>query len=149
MKNLNEKIEIFKEKCRKVNLALTVQRLAVYVYLAGTTSHPSADRVYEVIHQEYPTISRTSVYRILETFVQHGLIMKLVHPGSNARYDGNPIRHHHLICTECESIFDIENEGETPDIETDPPQFVGDFEINGYSIIFTGICSKCRQKNIT
>ncbi|MDO5580380.1 MAG: Fur family transcriptional regulator [Planctomycetia bacterium] len=147
MKDVNSKIENFKEKCREINLALTVQRIAVYAYLAGTAVHPSADRVYEEIHKEFPTISRTSVYRILETFARNGLIMKLVHPGTAVRYDGNPVRHHHLVCMECENIFDIESSEKVPDIKMDPPRFVGDFEVCDYSIVFTGMCAKCREKN--
>ena len=42
---------IFKEK----KLKLTPQRLSVYKYLIGTNSHPSADKIYTDMHEQYPT----------------------------------------------------------------------------------------------
>ena len=54
---------IFKEK----KLKLTPQRLAIYNYLMNTTSHPSADTIYNAIHEQFPTMSLATVYKAVKT----------------------------------------------------------------------------------
>ncbi len=44
-----------------------------------------------------PEISRTTVYRVLETLVRVGIERKVRHPGAAARYEVETHRHHHLV----------------------------------------------------
>jgi Fur family peroxide stress response transcriptional regulator len=108
-------------------------------------NHPTADQVYDRIKASQPSISRTTVYRILDTFVQLGLVKKICHPGSTARFDGNTARHHHLLCLQCERIMDLENEKDDYEVAWPDVRSSG-FEIRDFSIQFRGICADCRQK---
>src|SRR5689334_23565694 len=45
-----------------------------------------------------PGVSRTTIYRALETLVELGLARRTNHFEASARFDGNTDHHHHLVC---------------------------------------------------
>lgn len=140
-----QQLEPFKKQCHELNLAVTPQRVKVYEYVTSVTTHPSADQVYEVVREAFPTISRTSVYRILDTFARHDLIKRLVHPGTAVRYDGNTERHFHLYCTQCDTVFDLFQLELFPEFSREAIlKAAGDFKVLDYSVVFTGICARCQ-----
>lgn len=139
-----ERIEEFKRICRAHGLPVTTQRRVVLESILDRTDHPTADQVYEQVKERLPGLSRTTVYRILDTLVELGTIHKTCHPGSAARFDPMTQRHHHLVCTRCESIIDVEGQDlgtvNLPDVRA-----LG-FEIDDYHIHFRGVCAACRSK---
>ena len=137
----------FSERCRQVGLPLTAQRRAVYEILAHTTSHPSADTVYTMAREKLPHISRTSVFRILDTFSVKGLIKKIETPESAARYDGNIAWHCHTFCDDCGAIGDWHD---APfDRSRCPDQTQDGFVIFDCSCAVRGLCSECAKKRKT
>lgn len=95
---------------RERGLPVTVQRQIVFGAMASSEDHPTADEIFDRVKVHLPNISRTTVYRILDAFVQLRLINKVCHPGSAARFDAKPHRHHHLMCVRCERILDLDHE---------------------------------------
>jgi Fur family transcriptional regulator, peroxide stress response regulator len=130
--------------CRERGLPVTVQRRTVLEMILDREDHPTADQVYDQVRRRLPAISRATVYRILDTLVEFGLIMKICHPGTAARFDPKIHQHHHLVCTHCEAIIDVE-EGRFDKITWPDVRRYG-FEIRDYHIHFRGICQKCRRK---
>ena len=98
----------FQRICRNVGLKVTTPRFAAYRFLKDNAEHPIVDRVWEAIKEELPSVSRESVYRILNDFVSHGIIGALERPGAVAQYDSNPNRHDHFFCVRCGKIFDFD-----------------------------------------
>ena len=47
----------------------TAQRAAVYRYLRGVKSHPTADEIFTQVREVLPDISLATVYKALEGFV--------------------------------------------------------------------------------
>lgn len=45
----------------------SVQRVAILSYVANHGTHPTADEIFSAISEEYPTLSRTTVYNSLHT----------------------------------------------------------------------------------
>ena len=137
------RMEEFQRFCRGRGLPLTAQRRAVFEAMLTRQDHPTADRIYADIRFRLPGISRTTVYRILDTLVGTGMISRICHPGSAARFDPKIRRHHHLVCMHCEKIIDIES----PRLDRIPWPDVGDcgFEIDDYHIHFRGTCAECRR----
>jgi Fur family peroxide stress response transcriptional regulator len=131
------------ERCRARGLALTVQRRAIFAAIARRRDHPTADEVYESLRRSLPGVSRTTVYRVLETLVRAGLIAKACHPGAAARYDPLTHRHHHLVCIECEKVIDLEDA--RLDALPLPRVPIAQFEIQDYCIHFRGLCAACRN----
>lgn len=122
---------------------MTTQRKTVFALLIERKDHPTADQVYERVRQRIHIISRTTVYRILDTFVELGLITKICHPGSAARFDPRIEQHHHLVCMRCESIIDVDA-GHLSKIIWPDVRGLG-FEIRDYQIHFRGVCAACRR----
>jgi len=140
---LENRIGIFETECKKNALALTVQRRAIYDALSCRKDHPTADEVYEDIKTRLKGVSRTTVYRVLDTLVTIGVAKRISVPDSKARFDGDVERHHHLACMKCGTIFDLHDESLNNLL---PPLDNGKgFEIMDYSITFTGLCSACRN----
>ena len=104
----DNRIEQFERICRDRRLPLTVQRRAILQAIVGREDHPTADQIHAQINTCLPKVSRTSIYRILEMLVETGMITKVCHPGSAARFDPKRRRHHHLVCMSCERIIDVE-----------------------------------------
>lgn len=134
----------FRSRCRAARLPLTVQRLAVYEVLSQTTRHPTADWIYEKVRKNLPHISRTSVFRILDTFSTRGLIKKIETPGSAAHYDSNIERHCHTFCDECGAIGDW---FDAPFDRISCPDRTSDgFFIDEFSFSVRGLCARCAAK---
>jgi len=142
---IDARLREFESLCRARGLPLTVQRRAILTAVLERGDHPTADQVHAVVKKGIPGLSRTTVYRVLETLVGMGLIRQLHHPGASARYDGKIQRHHHLICTHCHAVIDVENSA-LDELNLSLTKKHG-FEIHDYSVHFMGICAKCRQKS--
>jgi Fur family peroxide stress response transcriptional regulator len=138
------RISQLESACRERGVPVTVQRRTVLEMILDREDHPAADQVYDEVRERLPAISRATVYRILDMLVEFGLIVKICHPGSAARFDPKIHRHHHLVCMRCEAIIDVEETH--PDEITWPNARRHGFEIHDYHIHFRGMCIKCRRE---
>lgn len=138
-----ERLREFETQCRRLRLPLTIQRRVVLETVLGCDDHPTADQIVDSVKQRLPAISRTTVYRVLDLLVEMGVIRRLHHPGPATRFDGRTRRHHHLICTKCDKVIDLEcvtlDRLALPDVECEG------FEIDDYSVQFMGTCAACRH----
>src|SRR4030095_12250524 len=71
----------------------------------GTDSHPTAERVHEMVRRRLPRVSLGTIYRNLRLLVAQGLVNEL--RGPHARFDGNVSDQHHLTCLGCGRIADV------------------------------------------
>ncbi len=140
--NATERLAAFEAECRRRGLALTIQRRAVFSELAERADHPTADQVYEALHGRLPGLSRTTVYRVLETLVEQGFARKVQHAGAVARFDPVTERHHHLVCDACGRLLDLDD-ALVPSLSVPDARKTG-FRIRDYSISFSGLCKDCR-----
>lgn len=139
------KLKLMEERCRRNGLSLTVQRHAILENLSSRKDHPTADLIYAAIQNRVAGVSRTTVYRVLETFVRLGLAQKISHPGAKARFDADTSRHHHAACIECEKIIDIHS-SVLPDIDLSHADLKG-FEVFDCSVVAVGLCIDCSRKD--
>lgn len=130
--------------CRRHGVPLTVQRRVVLEALAGRTDHPTADQLLVDVRTRLPGVSRTTVYRVLETLVRLELAVKTCTPGSTVRFDPRTERHHHLVCLQCERVLDVH--APSLDALRLPTVRSGGFEISDYSVHFRGTCPECRRR---
>jgi len=130
-----------KQALQEQGLPLTIQRRVIFESLQGRTDHPTVEGVFAAVGDRLAGLSRTTVYRVLETFVGLGLVRRIDHPGSAARFDPRTDRHLHLICTACGAVEDLD----LPDPPSVPlPRRVpSGFTIDDYSVHFTGRCRDC------
>jgi Fur family peroxide stress response transcriptional regulator len=129
--------------CKKQGLALTIQRRAILETLVSRTDHPTADQVHEAVSARMKGVSRTTVYRVLDTFVSIGIAKKVSNPQSKARYDAEMNRHHHLTCLRCGLVIDMfDNNLSSLPL---PGGIDDEFKILDYSVTFTGLCASCNE----
>jgi len=119
----------------------TDQRAAVYRYLIGTDSHPTADEVFTSVRAELPDISLATVYKSLETLVGCGLALKLTYGDGSARYDGRTDPHHHARCVVCGCVTDVAGRLDADTFSNLGP--VPGFAVEGYRLELVGRCTTC------
>jgi len=140
-----EKIHQLEATCRSRGLSLTHQRRALLSALIQRTDHPTADQIFDDLKEDIKGLSRTTVYRILETFVRVGLVSKISSPQAKARFDANTSRHHHISCVQCGEVADLSVPGfDLPDLPENHPS---GFQLYDYRITFSGLCQRCRNSS--
>ncbi|MBR0277025.1 MAG: transcriptional repressor [Clostridia bacterium] len=120
------------------------QREAIKEMLYKRNDHPTAEQLYSDLKNDFPNISLGTVYRNLSLLEQIGEIAKISAGKDSVRYDGILEPHSHFMCTECDSLIDLDITLDTDiysDVETS-----ANGKVNSHSLIFYGLCSKC-QKN--
>lgn len=134
---------------------LTVPRQAILDVLSKTTEHLSAEEIYLTVHNAYPAIGLTTVYRTLELLVQTGMVFKFDFGDGRARYELSEGprsigHHHHLVCTGCRRIIDytdfIDEEIELLKQTEKGLSKKYNFKITNHLIQFYGLCEKCQSK---
>ena len=124
------------------NYRVTQPRREVFGLLESTHEPlPMHDIVSQLRH-----INRASIYRTLELFERLNIIT-VVHVGWKKRYElGSGYQkhhHHHLVCTHCGNITEINSERLEDVIYT----LTGahGFTPTGHTFEITGICMQCSQ----
>ncbi|MBK8097512.1 MAG: transcriptional repressor [Planctomycetes bacterium] len=85
----------------------SAQRVAIASYVLATEDHPSADQVWHAVKQDFPMVSRATVYNTLELFVEKGLLRELVLAEGRIVYDPKVEPHHHFVDDDTGRIQDI------------------------------------------
>ena len=116
------------------------QRVKIYEYLMNTVEHPTVDNIYNALCGEIPTLSKTTVYNTLKTFIEKEIAMVITIDETEARFDANKELHGHFKCQSCHRVFDFEIENE----ESDDSSLDG-FDIREKQVFYYGICKNCKE----
>jgi len=135
-------------KLRAHDFRITPQRLAVLRVLAASKEHPSVERIYETVRQEFPTTSIATIYKTVNVLKQINELLEISFPDGSNRYDGyKPFPHPHVICVRCKKIIDPDL-GSLKDITAEAADQTG-FDILSHRLDFFGICGDCKKKQTT
>ncbi|UCE59713.1 MAG: transcriptional repressor [Phycisphaerales bacterium] len=134
----------FERLCRDRGLSLTIQRRTVLEALLEGKDHPTADEIRGDVQRRIPGLSRTTVYRVLDTLVQLGVVNKIYQPGAPAVFDTGTHPHHHLACLSCNKIVDLENH--LPSAPVPPDVRLKGLKILESHVFFRGTCRECLRK---
>jgi len=134
---VDDRVELSR-RLREHGLRVTLPRLAVLEYLAASTSHPTAEDVEGAVNRLVPTASRASVYNVLHSLADAGLVEELVFDDAVTRYDANLTRHHHFVCTRCRRVSDVDWDAAAPlGTRSDGST------VESVSVTFRGLCAAC------
>lgn len=120
------------------------QKDAILKVLKRTTSHPTADWIYEQVRKEIPNISLGTVYRNLRLMKDEGEVLELGLAGTLSRFDGNGENHYHFRCEGCGRVFDIDEPVDRAMDERVARKT--SFEVSYHRLEFRGLCNECRTK---
>jgi len=126
---------------RKKGLRITPQRQMIFSLLAEDHSHPTMEDIYQRLRTQMPDVSRSTVYKTLRELIEMGELLEVKDIGKKGiRYDVNTSVHHHLYCTQCHKLVDIE-----PDLGSIelPDEDQKGFKIQRSQVTFFGLCSDC------
>ena len=121
------------------------KRNAILACLQGTTSHPSAEMVYEMLQKEHPDISLATVYRNLARFKSQGLVCSVATVRGVERFDAMTHPHVHFICSSCDAVIDLPRM-EIPESLSAEAEATSGCRVQDCRLTFTGLCGKCASK---
>lgn len=116
----------------------TIQKEIIHHTLCAMGCHPTAAMVYDRVHRDHPTISRSTVYRVLSRMAEEGKILRLELAGGDSRYDGRLQPHSHVRCRLCGAVADL------PPVEVGTPADDGGFLLEDCAVVYRGLCAACR-----
>src|ERR671914_2713635 len=88
---------------------VTRQRLIVADALARAGRQLTAGELYEQVRRVKPSLGRATVFRTLERLVEAGVARRLELEGHVYAYIAcEPDHHHHLACTRCGRVEEID-----------------------------------------
>lgn len=122
---------------------MTRQRLAVGNALDALTDFVSTQELYRLLHDKGESVSLATVYRILQSMADDGLVDVLRNGEGEAVYRrcAAEHHHHHLLCRNCGKAVEIE----APAVEKWASRVA---EENGYTQVahtveIYGLCPEC------
>lgn len=96
----------------KLGLRSTAQRRLVTDTFFRSRGHLSIEELLGLVRKEDPGVGYATVYRTLKLLAESGIAYERHFGDGVSRYEiAHEDEHHdHLICTECDKIFEFENE---------------------------------------
>ena len=80
----------------------TKQKQVIYSVIKELKCHPTAQQLHQILMERGYNIGASTVYRVLADAVDDGIIMNVFSFDKNEHFDGNPVPHYHIICTNAE-----------------------------------------------
>lgn len=122
------------------------QREIILDTLSKNAIHPTAEALLEFLKRDDSNVGMTTLYRNLNQLADAGLIKKIDGLEPSAHFDHNTFEHYHFICEKCKKVYDIPS-SVAPDLVKNTTEATG-FDITSHNIVFHGICSECKRKDI-
>jgi Fe2+/Zn2+ uptake regulation proteins len=98
-----------RNKLTEKGLRVTPQRIAIYDAILKLNNHPTVEDIAAFIKQDHPNIATGTVYKVLDSLVENGLIKRVKTEKDVMRYDAILENHHHLYDIGSDRIADYYN----------------------------------------
>lgn len=134
----------YEQSIAQDGLRLTRQRKHVYEVLLDRQDHPSAMEVFLRAKPGMESLSLATVYNVLETLAERGLVRKVHLDSGSTRYCANHARHGHFTCTSCGTVMDVPL---LPGAELEKlHQLPRGYTVTQQEVSLHGICAVCRKQ---
>lgn len=132
--------DILTASLRERGMRVTSQRIVVHRALRELHRHVTADELLEEVTERLPNVALPTIYATLELFVQLGLARRVQRAGTTL-FDPRTDPHHHLVCTRCGSIEDVESDLNTAALERAARR--QGFDHERVEAVVHGVCRTC------
>lgn len=106
----DSKVDSYNTYLARKGLKSTRQRDTIVREFFKKHQHLTVEELWGRVKQQDPKIGYATVYRTLKLLTESGLALKREFGGGQARFEHITDHHHdHLICLECGSIIEFEN----------------------------------------
>lgn len=137
----------YAQQLRRAHLRVTRPRMAV---LAAVHAHPHSDTetIFETARARLPDVCLQTVYDVVHTLTDVGMLRRIQLPGSVARYESRVgDNHHHIVCRSCGVIADVDCAiGQAPCLSASDQK---GFLLDEAEVIFWGVCPACSRRDHT
>lgn len=116
------------------------KRTLIYNYLVTRKNHPTVEVIYKDLLPEAPTLSKTTVYNVLNLFLEKNLVQALNIEGNELRYDADISSHGHFKCSTCGMVFDFD-----VDRSAFPSLPLTGFVSHQVHYFVIGVCKECNE----
>ena len=146
---MNELLAHASARLRTSGGRMTTQRRLILQILDDIGGHPTAEEVYDAVHQRDTTINPSTVYRTLGWLAEAGLVgaCRLGTERQSARKEqfdpGYPAEHHHFVCTNCGDVIEFESRYIAQAKDDFTRQYGATVE--RASLTLQGLCAQCRK----
>lgn len=103
MKTRAELVEFLREK----GLRISLPKLEIAEHIFQRHRHFSAEEIFREMNAEYPKVSRATVFNVLNSFVEHGLLKKVEARSDVQLFDSNTEEHDHVVVEATGEIYDV------------------------------------------
>ena len=97
---------LLREKIKEAGLKATPQRLAIYESMRKL-GHASVDMVIEDLKDSFPSLTVATIYNVLESFVNTGLLTRRFSSNNKMYFDVNVYEHAHFYDQDENSYMDF------------------------------------------
>ena len=126
---------------RARGMRVTPQRVWVQRALCELDRHVTADELLDAVADRLPNVALPTIYATLELFEELGIVRRVQRAGTTL-FDPRVEPHHHLVCTRCGSIEDLDSELDTLALERAAAGH--GFEHERVEALVHGRCARCR-----
>ncbi len=135
---MNEYTKILQENF----ISPSIQRVSVLRYLDVHRTHPTVEQIYSCLKNELPTLSKTTVYNVLELLESKRIIKAISGSDGREHYDFDRRAHSHFKCLRCGRVFDVD-----VDYVYRESQEINGHRVDDYNLLFKGVCKECLAKD--
>lgn len=132
-----DKVQLAIDRLTKNDIRLTPQRISVYSYILDNHTHPTIDNIYSAIKNETPSLSKTTIYNIVDVLLKATLVKVVRITDGDVRLDSNICDHGHFHCLKCEKITDVTIEN------FQLPEAFNTYRVDSFEIKVEGVCENC------
>jgi len=125
---------------RERGMRVTSQRVLVHRVLRELDRHVTAEELLEAVGDRLPNVSLPTIYATLDLLEELGMVRRVQRAGT-ALFDPRTDPHHHLICSECGSIEDLDSELDTSAISRAASR--RGFSQQRVEAVVHGRCARC------
>ncbi|MCP4137485.1 MAG: transcriptional repressor [bacterium] len=116
----------------------SVHRMKILEYLLERRNHPTVDMIFQDISGDIPTLSKTTIYNTLKTFLENNVVQAITIEENEVRFDATLNYHAHFKCVQCGTVYDVDLDNKVFEMKA----------IKGHKILechmnFKGICKDC------
>jgi len=135
-----------KERLKARGYRFTGQREAILdILIKNAKEHLTIEEIYNFVKKSNPEIGLSTVYRTLTLLEKIGMVCRLDLDDGFSRYElikqNEDHRHHHLICSSCKSVFEVEED--LLDALEKQILIKNKFLVMDHRVKFYGLCEKC------
>ena len=114
--------------------------------LADQRADFTVEGLWHDLQQTNPHLGRATVFRVVDTLVNEGLLNRIEFTdGSHIYRVCGDEHHHHLACTQCHRVLDINFC--IPDEQFEQVGQQADFIIQGHTLTIFGVCADCQESS--